>query len=191
MRRTKACEYCGASYSRNPQYSDRQWVEQKYCGRDCFGLATRKDMETRFRAFFRPAAESSCWVWTGSKDEAGYGLFQRATRHLVRAHRLSFELHNGITPGELRVLHRCDNPPCVNPHHLFLGTDLDNARDMIAKGRGRHLRGEELPAAKLSEDQVRQIRADPRTQAVIAAEYGLGQTGVSAIKRRATWGWLA
>lgn len=81
-----------------------------------------------------------CWTWTAcTHHQWGYGHF-RAGGKLVTAHRYSWELHNGPIPPGMRVCHRCDNPPCVRPAHLFLGTDADNAHDMIAKGR--HYRGE-------------------------------------------------
>ncbi len=77
---------------------------------------------------------NGCWVWIGALDTLGYGHLT-IKRKLRLAHRVSWELANGSIPDGLHVLHHCDNPPCVNPSHLFLGTHLDNMRDMIAKGR--------------------------------------------------------
>lgn len=77
----------------------------------------------------------SCWLWIGSRLPTGYGTF-RVGKKVKRAHRVSWELHNGpIIDGSLLVCHTCDNPMCVNPDHLFLGTNLDNMRDRNAKGR--------------------------------------------------------
>jgi len=85
--------------------------------------------------FFRKVDKTgSCWNWLAGKDKDGYGKIKIARKDL-RAHRVSWEIHNGIIPGGLLVLHRCDNPSCVNPSHLFLGTALDNNRDRDAKGR--------------------------------------------------------
>lgn len=75
---------------------------------------------------------SECWLWTGSKHKQGYGLYGAGPR---RAHRIAWTLIHGEIPPGLQVLHRCDNPPCVNPAHLFLGTDKDNHQDKAAKGR--------------------------------------------------------
>ena len=88
-----------------------------------------------------PRLGTACWVWTGSKHAFGYGLLtkEQSSRDYraphTTTHRLSWELHNGAIPGALHVLHHCDNPPCVNPCHLFLGTQEDNMRDMFRKGR--------------------------------------------------------
>lgn len=80
---------------------------------------------------------SSCWTWTGSTDPNGYGRIQRGGRKegVLLAHRLSWHLATGVDPGELCILHLCDNPPCVNPDHLVLGTMAANNYDMVRKGR--------------------------------------------------------
>ena len=78
-----------------------------------------------------------CWIWTRERYPSGYGVLTRAGLR-VKAHRLAWELTYGPTPDGLLVLHHCDNPPCVRPAHLFLGTQADNVRDMDAKGRRRN-----------------------------------------------------
>lgn len=80
-------------------------------------------------------AGAGCWEWSGLRSARGYGRFGHDSR---RAHRIAWELTFGPVPDGLLVCHTCDNPPCIRPEHLFLGTDADNARDMVAKGRGRY-----------------------------------------------------
>ena len=92
-----------------------------------------KRIEERFWERVDVRGQDECWLWKGA---IGYGRLAVGTRNLL-AHRISYELATGINPGELDVLHRCDNPPCVNPAHLFLGTDLDNKHDSMQKGRAR------------------------------------------------------
>lgn len=132
-----------------------------------------------------------CWIWQGSIMGTGYGQvrFQRRTLY---AHRVSFELHHGpIGPGQV-VCHRCDTPACVNPAHLFVGTQADNVHDMLAKGRHRHTPclGTDHGMARLTEDQVLEIRrraATGENQKDIAADFGTTATNVSMIHRRSTW----
>lgn len=86
----------------------------------------------------------SCWIWGGLKNENNYGM-GNLNRKQQRAHRISWELHNGAIPSGLFVCHKCDNPPCVNPEHLFLGTNLDNIKDRVAKGRSHRANAKLTP----------------------------------------------
>src|SRR5574343_697551 len=86
------------------------------------------------RFFAKVTKTDACWLWTGALSEKGYGLCS-ASGELWRAHRLAWHHFNGPIPTGMHVLHRCDRPPCVNPEHLFLGTDTDNLKDCYAKGR--------------------------------------------------------
>jgi len=86
------------------------------------------------RARVKVDEETGCWVWQEHTDRDGYGLFWRNAKR-YRVHRLMYELHNGESPGTLNVCHDCDNPPCCNPAHLWLGTNGDNTRDAMRKGR--------------------------------------------------------
>ncbi len=187
MTETKPCEHCHQHFPRNQQYSHKQWGEQRFCSRVCNGLAHRQNLLSRFESFFERGDPDSCWEWKGGRHGKGYGQFGNPTR---KAHRVAWEMYCGPVSNGLHVLHRCDNPPCVNPKHLFLGTNLDNVRDKIAKGRARNVRGEESPSALLTEQQVRLIRVDPRIHRVIAADYGISQSTVSAVKQLQNWGWL-
>lgn len=94
----------------------------------------RKTLRERFNSRHIPVPESGCWLWEGAVDRYGYGKI-RDNCHRVQAHRVSWILHNGPIPEGLCVLHKCDVPGCVNPDHLFLGTNKDNTQDALKKGR--------------------------------------------------------
>jgi hypothetical protein len=128
-----------------------------------------------------------CWLWTGQTDQRGYGLVTVSGKRF-RAHRLAWELANGSSPGDMFVCHACDNPPCVNPAHLWLGTCRDNNHDMIAKGRHRAGRAE--TQARLTEEIVRQIKSSPERTTIIAERFGLRHSTVSAIRRGQNWAWV-
>ena len=145
-----------------------------------------KRIEERFWKKVDKSTLSGCWEWMAYKLPQGYGRFRVAGR-MQLAHRVSYELTHGPIPDGMFVCHRCDNRGCVNPDHLFLGTQADNLRDMREKGRAAPVVGEAHGAARLTEADVLAIRADTRTQAAIAADYGVTQPLVNKIKRRKTW----
>jgi hypothetical protein len=129
-----------------------------------------------------------CWNWTGTLTEKGYGRFKTSTKNW-RAHRLSYEMHCGAVPDGMQVLHECDNPSCVRPDHLFLGTNADNMADKCAKGRESHYspKGEQSGRAKLTEAQVLDIRGASGTAAEIARQFGMSRTAVRDIRAARTW----
>lgn len=127
----------------------------------------------------------SCWEWRFSSIPSGYGHAWFENQYIA-AHQLALILagHPRPTPESV-ALHSCDNPPCVNPAHLRWGTTKDNSLDMVQ--RGRSLVGSNHPRAKLTESQVREIKADPRKNAEIARDYGCLQTTVGHIKKGRQW----
>lgn len=149
------------------------------------GRMRRTPLADRFWA--KVVKADGCWGWSGTRNQYGRGQISRGGRYgkLAMASHVSWELHHGQIPTGLWVLHKCDNPTCVNPQHLFLGTHQDNMDDAKAKGRmrGGHPPGERHPAAKLTTEQVIAIREDGRSQSKIAAAYGVTQSHISAIKR--------
>jgi hypothetical protein len=143
----------------------------------------------RFWAKVLVKEPDECWEWQAGKTAFGYGRMGVAGHRLMLAHRISWELANGPILDDLKVLHRCDNPPCVNPAHLFLGTTGDNNRDCDAKGR-RERRGSHNGRAILDEDLVERIRWEHyrgQTQAALARKYGVGRIVISAVVLGRTW----
>lgn len=132
--------------------------------------------------------DDGCWGWLGSTDSCGYATLGKSR---TRAHRLSYEIHVGDIPPGMRVCHRCDNPPCCNPAHLFLGTAAENSRDMVIKGRSN--RGERNGHARLSEPEVlriRSLRAKGMTLKAVAAECGVSFQTVHDITTKRRWAHL-
>lgn len=117
--------------------------------------------------------QDECWPWLGQESTNGYGQFF-ADHRLWTSHRIAYYLHYGVDPLQLEVCHKCDNPPCNNPFHLFLGTHKDNVQDCVKKGRTSHVPtalGEDCSWAKLTEANVRELR-EQRTQGISYAELG-------------------
>lgn len=133
--------------------------------------------------------EEPCWLWTRGKDKNGYGKFL-ADKRGMRSHRYSWEIHNNerLDDPNIFVCHRCDNPACVNPSHLFKGTNLDNMRDMVNKGRDGYCRGEKSDFSRLTESEVLSIRAiTGKTQTQIAKEYEISISAINKIVNNKTW----
>lgn len=133
------------------------------------------------------SSADGCWIYPSSRDRDGYATYKEA-RRATRAHRAAYlSAHGALPPAPSNyVLHRCDQPACVRPDHLFAGSARDNAIDAMQKDR--HSRGERNGASKLTPEQVKAIRRDARTQSAIAADYGIRQTTVSEIRSAYRWG---
>ena len=141
--------------------------------------------------FWRNVDQSGgCWEWQRETDAYGYGRFWITGRQRVAAHRFSYTVARGRVPSGLLVLHTCDNPKCVRPDHLYLGTHDDNMRDR--KERGHYARGEDNNKAKLTADQVRELRRlyvpHQYGSTKLARQFGISPTAVKAILAGKAWG---
>lgn len=149
-----------------------------------------KGLSAEDRFLLQVKKTEGCWLWAAATDKDGYGIFRGSVGGMMytKAHRFSYVFYTGeVIPAGLVVMHSCDNPRCVNPDHLSLGTTLDNMRDKIAKGRARVPQGESSPHSALTEDQVRAILLDARPYAQIAADYGVAASTIGSIKQRISW----
>lgn len=148
--------------------------------------------EVRYYRFVDRTNKDGCWLWTGTCSPEGYGRFQLRTGKPVQAHRFGWELSHGpISPNHF-ICHSCDNPPCVRPDHLFVGTPKDNTRDMVNKNRAQYVShpGEANGRAVLALGEVEQIRrryAAGERQRPLAKEYGVAQSTISQIANGRLW----
>lgn len=147
------------------------------------GMTLAQRLEANSRA-----AENGCRVWTMKKSPKGYAtLKHKGVR--IPAHRAAFELAHGSIPEGLVVCHRCDNPSCINPDHLFLGTHHDNIKDCISKGRRADFSGSSHGASKLDEAAVLAIRTNQSgmSRAQLAEHYSVSRAAISDIKSGRSW----
>lgn len=148
-------------------------------------------LRARFESKYEPVTESGCWLWTGgSVSPLGHGTLRNESMTHELAHRISYRLNVGEIPAGKQVLHSCDVGACVNPAHLFLGTQKDNMQDMLRKrrqNRANNVKGEAHPLARLTEEEVRDIRASKEKDAVLAARYGMSRSHICAIQLGRYW----
>lgn len=158
----------------------------------------------------QPEPNSGCWLWLGCLNKGGYGAVSghiNRTTGIATAHRLSYSAFVGDVPSNLCVCHRCDTPACVNPSHLFLGTNLENIADRVKKGRtsrkpprdplalsrfmrantDRQARGEYHGSAKITRNIAMQIRNSPLSLRALSEEFGISERSIYGIKKGETW----
>lgn len=186
----KTCTVCGVVFRPKGWTRPGEWSRRAQCSRKCTNIARGVPIAERLAKHSSTDTATGCINYTLHKNGKGYGYISAVElgKPQMTTHRAAYILANGPIPDGLHVLHRCDNPSCINPMHLFLGTNDDNNADKVAKGRARGAVGERNPKAKLTRHQVRAIRADHRIQSKIAADYGVSQSMISAIKRGVNWG---
>jgi hypothetical protein len=147
-------------------------------------------IRSRFENLGWTVTEDGCWEWNGSRHKTGYGQISgTGASGPLKAHRVSYELYVGEFDQALYILHKCDNPPCVNPSHLYPGTNQDNMDDANNRGRAKHMymSGEFAPASKLTWEQVQQIRASTEPGIVLARKYSVSNTSITNIRKGKTW----
>lgn len=148
------------------------------------------EVRKRFYRFIEQGSADECWEWRGNRNWQGYGRMSVASKNAA-AHRVSYELHHGQIPAGLVVRHTCDNPPCVNPTHLLVGTHQENTED--ARKRDRLTKGEEVAISRLTRNQVQAIReahAQGATKKGLARQYGVARFAIQQLLRGDTWAWL-
>ncbi len=154
------------------------------------------DLAERIVAGAIPEPNSGCWLWMGSVLPKGYGRLSVAGK-MQMAHRASFQAHCGDIPSGMFVCHRCDTPACVNPDHLFLGTNADNVRDMFRKGRAAlpptiripntRRRGETNGASRLSNAQRVEVTQSREPSRVLSARYGVSMDVIQRLRSGERW----
>lgn len=175
--------YCVRHYNRFKRYNDPLYPNQ---------LIPRTNPD-EFWEKVAKGNEKDCWLWQGGLFSTGYGQFTFYIdgRKWSAAHRIAYFLHYGVIPKGLKVCHKCDTPQCVNPFHLFLGSQADNMRDMAEKGRS--LKGEKHSLSKLTETQVIQLKkllAGGLSLTKAARMFNVNRATISDIKHGRTWAWL-
>lgn len=191
---TKICVRCHAPFTRNRKYSRSQWENSRFCSTACSGIVvkqrferTRVPLRDKFEALYSRDS-GGCWEWQGTIDGYGYGVIDWSGKR-YRAHVLALE-YDGRPVGKGGIAcHHCDNPRCVRPNHLYPGTPATNGADTAR--RGRTLRGEKSPAAKLTNAQVVNIRGvyaqyHP-TFTSLARAYGVTRPTIARIIHNKTW----
>lgn len=171
-------------------YCNKHYLRLKKYGSPDGGVKNHAPLQQRF--WRKVKKTNGCWIWSGGKKPNGYGQISEGGRgsKCLSAHRVSYELHNGPIPDGLVVMHSCDNPACVNPAHLSLGTHKDNSDDMIAKGRKRTVAplGSSNGKAILTEQDVLYIRANKhKSHAQLGREIGVSPNCVRGVRIGRTW----
>jgi hypothetical protein len=185
----RTCSVCGKALVRKSYEKPYQFKARRTCGKSCaihlhnpgqWRYWAQLSLEERFWCRVKQTRGSGCWLWTGARtgppDQKTYGTIRVRGRQ-TKAHILSWQLAFGVIPAGMLVCHKCDNPPCVRPDHLFLGTSVDNTTDAFDKGRRRRC---VLSAAQII--QARSMRAAGHTYRSIgdhfSVSYGAARTAI-------------
>jgi hypothetical protein len=171
---------------------EKHYVRLKTHGSHDENNRTHAPVEVRFWRYVEKT--DSCWVWTGgSKNQKGYGQIGsggKGAKHIL-AHRLSYEIHKGKIPDGMVVMHSCDNPSCVNPDHLSIGTQSQNILEAFSKGRKNsvppHVYGDSCGASKLNKFQAIEVIESTDATKLLAAKYGVSKSAIERVRNGKTW----
>lgn len=194
--RDVTCAQCGEPFDRGYAINSRRAKRPQFCSRECqnayskAGAAARA--QQRFWSHVEIGNEDDCWEWHSQRDKNGYGRFHFARKAGVTqlAHRHAVQFFAGITiPDGIVACHSCDNPGCVNPAHILLGSQADNVADMIAKGRKSPIgpRGVQVNTAKLTTQDVLTIRASAEKSKTLAGRFGVSRVQINNIRSGRQW----
>lgn len=179
-----ACDTCGKTFTAVRSQSQ---PKPRFCSNACRFQRNGATPEAILNRFVdRSGGDEACWPFNGPRSRGGYGVVH-SKRQIIRAHRLAWELAHGPIPIGLVVCHHCDNPPCCNPSHLFLGTDTENVADRESKGRTAKgdghrrsiLRAQDIPAIRALEGTM--------TLHAVATRYGVNDSTIWCVWKRKTW----
>lgn len=183
--RTRVCAHCKQTFTESRRDSNSQWERREFCSKQCNNRSIKRATDIFDRLEKYQIKKDGCWSWSGTKDPAGYGVLSgrringRRTSP-EKAHRVSYEKHFGPIPEGLVVRHNCDNPECTNPDHLLVGTQKDNSRDMVDRGRHNKNSLENLNHNKiLNEIQIEELKS-----IVFASRNGRGGTTKKSVAER-------
>lgn len=177
----RRCEKCGVEFGKHRKEGRIQFSQRRFCSRSCAMTGVSRSIAIspeRIIENSMPIPFSGCWIWMAG-DSAGYGKVTTA-RRTVSAHRASYVAFKGKVPGGLYVCHRCDEPGCVNPDHLFAGTPRDNMVDMAAKNR-------ENPQRRFRPEDIALIRSTVGNTTSLAQAFGVSRTTIKNIRAQRSY----
>ena len=181
------CRICGVKPVAKQGKKRKDGTE--YYSRRCYSCRGRRTPLERFEEKYK-VAENGCWEWTAQLDNKGYGRFGIATSKSLLAHRWAYDHFVGPIPEGFFVCHKCDNPVCVNPEHLFVGTAQDNSDDMVSKNRNWMSVGEKNHNAVLTENDViamRALHSEGVSMTRLAKQFSVSRGTAQNVINRKTW----
>ena len=187
------CSECGIAFDRGYRISKTRAAKNQFCSKPCQGAFVSREMSKDVADLFWPkvsiGSQNECWEWCGHRHPFGYGWFNDKGRP-TNAHRVAYALTHGPIPDGYFVCHSCDNPPCCNPSHLWLGTPAENTQDMDVKGRRVVVTrlGTSHHHAKLTPEIAKNIVASKLSNKALAQKYGVTSSAIYNVRKGKSWG---